>query len=79
MPDTDAKLNNLQKANLESHKVVEESLREALYSLLATKNINRITITELVKKAGVSRAVFYKHYYLVKDVLKKILKDYQGK
>lgn len=71
MPDTDAKLSNLQKANLESHKVVEESLKEALYSLLATKNINRITITELVKKAGVSRAVFYKHYYLVKDVLKK--------
>ena len=75
MPSKEARINNLQKANIESHKIVEESLKEALFSLLATKDINDISVTELVNKAGVSRAVFYKHYYLVKDVLKKDVKD----
>lgn len=75
MPNQDSKINNLQKANLESHRIVEESLKEALFALLEKKYISEITITELVKKAGVSRSVFYKHYYLVKDVLKKDVED----
>lgn len=75
MPNKELKNANLQKANAESHKIVEESLKVALFDLLRTKDIRDITVTELVKKAGVSRAVFYKHYYLVTDVLKKTVKD----
>jgi|LSQX01.1.fsa_nt_gb hypothetical protein len=64
------KLENLRRANEESHRIVVDSLREAFYQLLETRNVNDIKVVDLVKTAGVSRGAFYKHFYLVTDVLK---------
>lgn len=70
MPINPVKLENLRKANEESHRLIVESLQEALYKLLETKDISEIKVIDLCHAAGVSRGVFYKHYYLITDVLK---------
>ena len=68
MPTREERISNLKKANDESHRNVVISLKEALYGLLKKKDIKDITVTELIKAAGVSRGVFYKYYYSVSDV-----------
>ena len=68
MPN-DKKIKNLKKSNERSHRLIVDCLREALYSLLKTKDISEITVSELTKTAGVSRGGFYKNFYLVTDVL----------
>lgn len=70
-PKTDKRVENLRKANEESHRVIVESLREALYRLLVTKDIRDIRVVDLIRLAGVSRGAFYKSYYLVTDVLEE--------
>lgn len=44
-------------------------LTTALFQLLATKELQQITITELVKRAGVSRMAFYRNYQTLDDLL----------
>ena len=68
MPNREERINNLRNANEKAHEIVVESLKQALYKLLAKKDLNAITVTELVKTAGVSRGVFYKYFYMVSDV-----------
>ena len=70
MPINPVKLENLRKANEESHRLIVDSLHEALYQLLETKDISEIKVIDLCQAAGVSRGVFYKHFYLITDVLK---------
>ncbi len=70
MPINPIKLENLKKANEESHRLIVESLREALYKFLETKEISEIKVIDLCHAAGVSRGAFYKHFYLITDVLK---------
>ncbi len=70
MPTNPIKLENLRKANEESHQLIVDSLREALYQLLETKEISEINVIDLCHAAGVSRGAFYKHFYLITDVLK---------
>jgi AcrR family transcriptional regulator len=44
-------------------------LTTALFQLLATKELQQITVTELVKRAGVSRMAFYRNYQTLDDLL----------
>ena len=74
MPN-DKKIKNLKKSNERSHRLIVDCLREALYSLLKTKDISEITVSELTKTAGVSRGGFYKNFYLVTDVLADDIKS----
>jgi len=75
MPNKEERIRNLQKANEQSHRLIVDSLRDALYELLKTKEISEIKVVDLIRKAGVSRGAFYKNYYLVTDVLKDDIKD----
>ena len=74
MPNMEKRLENLKKANEESHSLIVESLKSALYELLETKEISEIKVVDLTKKAGVSRGGFYRNFYLVTDVLKDDIK-----
>ena len=47
-------------------------LKEALLRLLEKKSLDRISITELCKEAGINRATFYRHYELPRDLLIEI-------
>lgn len=49
---------------------VIEHLQNALLELLSEKPMNDISISELVDKAGVGRASFYRNYECKEDILK---------
>lgn len=49
---------------------VIEHLKNALLELLSEKSINDISISELVEKAEVGRASFYRNYEQKEDILK---------
>lgn len=70
MTNREKRIENLQRSNEESHRLIVESLRQALYNLLKTRDIDSIKVVDLVKAAGVSRGGFYRNFYLVMDVLK---------
>lgn len=46
----------------ETNAFVKECITEALLKLMNEKAISDITITELVERAGVARASFYRNF-----------------
>lgn len=69
MNTNDKKLEVLRSSNEESNRITKESIQTALIYLMNKKDISNITVTELVKRAGVSRAAFYRNYTSTTDVL----------
>ena len=61
--------NVLRLNNAESNKLTRECLTTALIQLMKEKPIDRITITELVKRSGVSRTAFYRNYSSKEEIL----------
>lgn len=53
-------------------KRTKKALKDALFELLETKNINQITVTELTSLADVNRATFYFYYNDIHDMLRQI-------
>lgn len=51
------------------HLVVNNALTEALFRLMCEKPFADITITELTRKAGTSRATFYRNFESKEDVI----------
>lgn len=47
-------------------------LRESLLELMKEKPIDKITPTELCRKAEINRNTFYTHYYTARDVLEEV-------
>ncbi|MCD8117294.1 MAG: TetR/AcrR family transcriptional regulator [Oscillospiraceae bacterium] len=56
----------------ESNRISRECLRMALIHLLSEKDIQKISVTELVGRAGVSRATFYRNYATKEELLAEI-------
>ena len=48
---------------------VKRCITDALFSLMREKNLSDIRITELIARAGVARASFYRNYRAKEDVL----------
>lgn len=67
-----ASLKNLTQANTESNALTCEALETALIFLLEKKELAQISISELVKKAGVSRTAFYRNYQSKEQLLDHI-------
>ena len=63
----------LSKHNENINKVVCESLQQALIILMNKKKFSEISITELCKKAGVSRMAFYNNYESKDNLLKQLI------
>lgn len=64
----------MQKEN-QRITLTKRLLKEGLFRLLKTKELNKINISELCKEAGINRATFYKHYNSPQDVLKDVEND----
>ena len=47
-------------------------IRQAFYELLKEKNFEKITVTDIVKRADVNRSTFYAHYPDVMGVVEEI-------
>ncbi|HFI0252331.1 TPA: TetR/AcrR family transcriptional regulator [Streptococcus suis] len=62
-------LKNLYQSNKEANQLTKESLETALLFLLEKKELKQISISELVKKAGVSRNAFYRNYKSKEEIL----------
>jgi len=56
--------------------IIRESLRIAFIELLKKKEYEEITVTELCKKAGVSRTGFYRKYYDKKEIIDDIIETF---
>lgn len=57
------------KYNLEQNHLTKESILEALILLMKKKDFKNISVTEVTKKAGVSRMAFYRNYQIMEDVI----------
>ncbi len=62
----------LKKYNEQSNRIVRESVETALFYLMEEKEFGAITITDIVKRAGVSRSAYYRNYTSKEEILSKI-------
>lgn len=62
----------LHMSNVESNQFTKECIYTALLSLLANETIDKITVTAIIKRAGVSRAGFYRNFSSKEAVLDEI-------
>jgi len=69
----------LRLSNEESNKVTRECLRIAMFKLMGEFDFEKITITEICKRAGVSRLAFYRNYgtkeELVTDMCRSVFQE----
>ncbi len=63
----------LKNHNQNLNRVIRESLQHALILIMNKKAFASITITELCRKAGVSRMAFYGNYRSKEELLKRIV------
>ena len=68
-------LENLKRFNQENKAITRESIEISLLQLLEKKDFKKITISELVERAGVSRAAFYRNYGSKEEILKSIFES----
>lgn len=52
--------------------ITKRLLKEGLLRLLAQKPIEKVSVTELCREAGINRATFYTHYETPRDILTEI-------
>lgn len=50
-------------------------IRDALADLLTTKPLDKITVTDVVKQAGINRGTFYAHYSDIPDVIQHQIQE----
>ena len=66
------KVKNINTSSISTQK----NIKEAFAILMSQKKeLSMITVTELVKKAGITRSSFYTHYDNIYDVAKEIQDD----
>lgn len=63
---------NLKKSNQESKALTREYIKTALLSLITKTPYEKITVTAIINRAGVSRAGFYRNYGSKEEVLEDI-------
>ena len=64
-----------------SNRMVEKSkkaIKEALLEIMYEKDFNDITVSELLKKANISRGTFYAHFKNLEDVKQSLIYDLYG-
>ena len=65
----------MAKAEYRSSLRSKKLITDALVSLLDEKTLDKITITDIVKKANINRGTFYSHYSSVSDVVTSIFES----
>lgn len=63
----------------ESSYLTKEYIKTAMLELLAKKNVSKISITELVARAGVSRTAFYRNFTSKDELMDEIVNDVLSK
>ena len=63
------------KIKSESNQLAKECIVTALIELMEVRDFHSITITELAKKAGVSRMAYYRNYTSKEDIFSKFIDE----
>ena len=61
-----------------SSRIVERSkknIKDAMLELMYEKEFSRITVNELLVRAGISRGTFYAHFSNLEDVRQQLIND----
>ena len=69
-------IKNLKLSNENANKLTKECLHTAIITLMSKKKFEDIKITELVKKAGVSRTAFYRNYNSKEEIILEICDNF---
>ena len=69
----------LKKAEYKSATRSKNLIQTAFAALLQEKTIDKITVVDIVKKAGINRGTFYAHYATPHDVYIQISTDFLSK
>lgn len=75
MQETETKMKHMGDICIMKERSVTTDITDALFELLKTKELSKISVTELIKKAGVCRASFYRNFYLTEDVIRQYGSD----
>ena len=67
------RMNILRLSNAEANKITRDCMKSALVKLLNEKDLPRISVTEIVTAAGVSRPAFYRNYSSKEDLLEDVI------
>lgn len=59
-------------SNQEINQLTREAIMTAMMQLLDTKSIDQISVTELTKRAGVSRMAYYRNYQSMTGIFQDI-------
>lgn len=59
----------------ESNRLAKECIVTALVELMKIRDYHTITITDIAKKAGVSRMAYYRNYTSKEDIFKKYIEE----
>ena len=62
----------LRMNNKESNQLTRECLQLALIHLMGVQPYEKITVSEIVRRAGVSRTAFYRNYTDKEDILNEL-------
>ena len=75
MQETETKMKHMGDICIMKERSVTTDITDALFELLKTSELSKISVTELIKKAGVCRASFYRNFYLTEDVIRQYGSD----
>lgn len=70
------KKENMRKSNQESKSLTRQYIKTALLYLMKETTYDKITVTAIINRAGVSRAGFYRNYSSKEEVLEDISATY---
>ena len=65
----------MAKAEYRSALRSRKLINDALADILQEKPLDRITVTEVVARAGINRGTFYAHYTDIPDVIQHLIQD----
>lgn len=69
------KRNIIRLSNRETNRITKECLQTALIDLLKSKRMEDISVTELVKRAGVSRTAYYSNYSSFGEIFSEFVQE----
>lgn len=65
----------LRLSNIESNRITKECIESALILLMKEREYTDISITDIVKRAGVSRTAYYRNYSSKEDILHNMMQE----
>lgn len=69
------RLEILRLSNAESNRITKACIESALTILMKDKCFHDISITDIVRRAGVSRTAYYRNYKSKEDILRNMIRE----